>query len=266
MGGPSLWREEGVGVDDQGWQLHQSAAVLLRWQTCPALLRPLQLAIKEEIFKHIGSTSASPNIFSAIAHCLTLQIADLNTLHTIHAKTLTILTNLLQYEPEVVRNVATEGMKRDEPDMCITSALGRFFATGTNVEVMFSVTEALKLLLDSETLGELRIFSIQVSIQYSNSLLLLLVLLSSQNPKPPPPPFSAPSSSSSCRFSPYPSRPPPHLTPLPLKYAFLSRSSCSTLPREITWSTSSSGSLRDGVSAPCSTKYTRSKHTSSLRF
>ncbi|GMH82966.1 hypothetical protein TrVE_jg9792 [Triparma verrucosa] len=116
------------------------------------LLRPLQLAIKEEIFKNIGSTSASPNIFSAIAHCLTLQIADLNTLHTIHAKTLTILTNLLQYEPEVVRNVATEGMKRDEPDMCITSALGRFFATGTNVEVMFSVTEALKLLLDSETL------------------------------------------------------------------------------------------------------------------
>ncbi|GMH61059.1 hypothetical protein TrLO_g14677 [Triparma laevis f. longispina] len=116
------------------------------------LLRPLQPAIKEEIFKHIGSTTTTPNLFSAIAHCLTLKISDLHALHAIHSKILTILTNLLQYDPDVVRTVAAVGMKRDDPDLCIISALGRFFATGTNIEVMFSVTEVLKLLLDSETL------------------------------------------------------------------------------------------------------------------
>ena len=81
-----------------------------------------------------------------------MKIPDLHTLHAIHSKILTILTNLLQYDPDVVRTVAAVGMKRDDPDSCIISALGRFFATGTNVEVMFSVTEVLKLLLDSETL------------------------------------------------------------------------------------------------------------------
>ncbi|GMH68377.1 hypothetical protein TL16_g04914 [Triparma laevis f. inornata] len=110
------------------------------------------LFLWREIFKHIGSTTTTPNLFSAIAHCLTLKISDLHALHAIHSKILTILTNLLQYDPDVVRTVAAVVMKRDDPDLCIISALGRFFATGTNIEVMFSVTEVLKLLLDSETL------------------------------------------------------------------------------------------------------------------